>query len=744
MIDLSNLAAGEGLIFNGISAGDALGAGIGGATPVAFDFNGDGVDDIILGAPGVSRDATDNSGQAYLIYGRTDGNFNTDLTSFTANDGVVLMGELGSYGGGVVAPVADVNGDGLDDLLIGAVGYNSLAGRAYLVFGSDSAGATVDLASPGSAAIVIDGAAGARIGTGLVPLGDIDGDGMDDFGVGGIGDTLGGAYTGSIFALLGAQTLGNLDTSALGANDGFAFTGNTGSGRIGRHIATGDLNGDGNPDVVAGTADGPPNVGIFFSSDPPTTTNQAFGTGSNVVIQVSGESASRTPVAVGDFDGDGEDDLLVGIPGLNGNRGGIYAAINTDLLSDTTLGADKLLFQGESANDQVGNTVSNIGDFNGDGVDDIGIGSGNGTAGILFGNSNLEGIIRDGDPIQFDRLTADNGLRFTTENVDALYAFTGGYDLNGDSLADVMVRQPDADGGAGTVFVVFGRLSSPSSDETTAYRWNGGALAETFSGLGLNDTVFGNGGADTIGGGDGDDLIAGGDDDDSLSGDGGNDSGYGQAGNDELFGGAGNDNLRGNLGDDMVYGGAGPDTLRGHVGEDSIFGGAGPDLIFSGGGNDIIFATDDDSADTLNGNSGADSVEGGAGDDLIRGQAGLDTLLGGAGNDTLRGMQGNDVIFGGGGNDLLSGGPANDTLTGGADSDIFEFTQGQGSDTVSDFNLNEDLFSFVGLTFADLNVTDTGDGARITIASEGDSPTLAVLLTDINAADLNSTLFVGG
>ncbi len=158
MIDLSNLAAGEGLIFNGISAGDALGAGIGAGVPVVGDFNGDGVDDIILGAPGVSRDATDNSGQAYLIYGRTDGNFNTDLTSFTANDGVVLMGELGSYGGGVVAPVADVNGDGLDDLLIGAVGYNSLAGRAYLVFGSDSAGATVDLASPGSAAIVIDGA----------------------------------------------------------------------------------------------------------------------------------------------------------------------------------------------------------------------------------------------------------------------------------------------------------------------------------------------------------------------------------------------------------------------------------------------------------------------------------------------------------------------------------------------------------------------------------------------------------
>ncbi|MEQ9640316.1 MAG: hypothetical protein RIM84_09880 [Alphaproteobacteria bacterium] len=743
MIDLTNLAAGEGLTFNGISAGDALGAGITAGVPVVGDFNGDGVNDILLGAPGVTQNATDSSGAAYLLFGRTDGNINTDLANLTASDGIVFQGEAASYTGSVVARAGDVNGDGFDDFLIGAQGYNSFAGRAYLVLGNDDGGGTVDLTNPGSTIVTIDGAAGARVSSGFAAAGDLNGDGRDDFLVGALADTQGGANSGTVFALLGSETPGNIDTSALGANDGFALTGDDGLGRLGRHIAVGDFNSDGNPDIVGGDSGEPARVGVFLSSDPPTTADQALGVGGNPVIQFGNGGASRTPVAVGDFDGDGADDLLIGLPGLNGAAGGIYAAIDTDLLADTTLGGGRLLVQGVDAADEVGTTVSNVGDFNGDGIDDIGIGSSTRTGAILFGGPAVEGILRDGDPtLNLTSVTADNGLRFEAPLDASLYAIEAAGDVNGDGFGDVTVRSPDDDSETGFVAIVFGRLGGIASADADSLI--GGSLAESVGGGAGGDTIFGNGGADTIDGGDGDDLIAGGDDNDSLAGGDGNDAGYGQAGDDTLAGDAGDDNLRGNLGNDSVTGGPGGDTLRGHVGDDSVSGGAGADLVFSGGGNDVILATDDDGADTLNGNSGSDSVEGGAGDDVIRGQAGIDTLLGGVGDDTLRGMQGNDVIFGGAGNDLLSGGPANDTMTGGADFDIFEFAQFQGSDTVNDFNPAEDMLSFVGFTFAGLDFANVNGDVRITIAEEGDSPTLAVILVDVDIADVNAGLFVGG
>jgi Ca2+-binding RTX toxin-like protein len=113
--------------------------------------------------------------------------------------------------------------------------------------------------------------------------------------------------------------------------------------------------------------------------------------------------------------------------------------------------------------------------------------------------------------------------------------------------------------------------------------------------------------------------------------------------------------------------------------------GVGPQTIYGLDGNDLIQA-----------DIGSDVVFGGDGDDIISGGEGTDTLFGNDGKDVLIGDSGTNVIFGGGGNflyggkgdDHLLGGSDNDVLTGGPGKDYFDCNEG--SDTVADFNANQD------------------------------------------------------
>ncbi len=240
-------------------------------------------------------------------------------------------------------------------------------------------------------------------------------------------------------------------------------------------------------------------------------------------------------------------------------------------------------------------------------------------------------------------------------------------------------------------------------------------------------------------GGDGADQQIGSGDEDWLSAAGGDDSMWGLSDGDVMFGGDGADRLFGNRGDDNISGGADDDQVKAHPGDDTVAGDGGNDLLFGGGNDDDLRGGDGD--DVVNGNSGFDTVVGGVGNDTVRGQGGRDRLEGGDGDDLVVGMQGFDTLFGGAGDDTLIGGPANDTLTGGADADTFTFAAGHGANVITDFADGTDKLLIQGASsLGDLDIANTADGARVTLASGGDG--LSITLTGIAANQLGAGDFL--
>ena len=165
----------------------------------------------------------------------------------------------------------------------------------------------------------------------------------------------------------------------------------------------------------------------------------------------------------------------------------------------------------------------------------------------------------------------------------------------------------------------------------------------------------------------------------SLSGGGYNDTLKGNGGDDTLYGRKGADTLVGGQGDDLAYGGAGNDVIKGNSGTDQLSGMGGNDLVLGGTSDDILL-----------GLGGADTLSGGGGSDLVSGGNGNDTLSGGNGHDTLLGGNGADTLAGGAGRDLVQGQKGNDVLEGGGGRDTFAFNRGDGSDTITDFQLGID------------------------------------------------------
>jgi Ca2+-binding RTX toxin-like protein len=100
---------------------------------------------------------------------------------------------------------------------------------------------------------------------------------------------------------------------------------------------------------------------------------------------------------------------------------------------------------------------------------------------------------------------------------------------------------------------------------------------------------------------------------------------------------------------------------------------------------------------TKTGGAGADRLTGGLGADQLRGLSGNDTLIASAGNDRLSGDAGNDVLYGGTGRDVIDGGSGRDTLFGGSGVDVFVFQQGDGIDSLRDFQNGVDRLQVEGV-----------------------------------------------
>src|SRR5204863_298538 len=146
--NLSTLNGTNGFAINGINPSDQLGRSV----SSAGDINGDGIDDLIIGARNASSNGL-GSGQSYVVFGSKGGfgaNFN--LSTLNGTNGFAINGiNPSDQLGDSVSSAGDINGDGIDDLIIGAYyaspkGYRS--GQSYLVFGSKAGfGAQLNLST---------------------------------------------------------------------------------------------------------------------------------------------------------------------------------------------------------------------------------------------------------------------------------------------------------------------------------------------------------------------------------------------------------------------------------------------------------------------------------------------------------------------------------------------------------------------------------------------------------------------
>ena len=650
----------------------------------AGDVNGDGIDDMIVSASGATTANGSFSGGIYVVFGTTTAPATLNLGALDGTNGFRINGAAAGDQMGRAISSGDINGDGLVDLVVGAnYADNSGAdsGSAYVIFGHGGPfAASVDLASlDGATGFRFDGAA-AHDYTGRVlsVLGDVNGDGVEDFIVGAAWNDATGAQAGSAYVVFGrdVDTAGNfqsvLTAAQLDGTNGFRLHGGAANDMVGVAVSrAGDINGDGVEDMLVGALNanqaGTPNAGsttvVFgkagggFASDMNLSTLSAAD-GFRIVGQRISDQAGAEVSAAGDINGDGIDDLLIGAPGFDlnpfgweinqgaayvvyGRNTAVQGGFGTSLSVASLDGTNGFQITGINGSDALGTAISAAGDLNADGIDDLVVTSGgfkaNGVdnTGALFVLYGRDTATEGNFAASFSAGTITGAVGFRIEGgafpLGIGYSVSGIGDFNND----------------GTVDLAFG-ANSAGQDGSGNYTFAGGAYILYGLPPPAPPVVQTAGPAGEV-----------------LTGD------------------TGNDILTGNIGKDTLHGLAGDDALDGGDGNDLIHGGAGADVVRGGDGGDTIFGGD--GVDDVDGGTGADKLYGDGGDDIIVGALGNDYMYGGADNDSLTGAGGNDMLDGGAGADAMAGGVGNDVYIVDDAGDTATELLGEGTDIVRNF-----------------------------------------------------------
>ena len=409
-----------------------------------------------------------------------------------------FTGESAGAGAGTsVAGAGDVDGDGLDDLLVGApeaVLSGDAVGKAYLVLGGRT-GALALSAADAKLTGELDGdMAGASVAGG-----DVDGDGFSDVLVGASGESTIAENTGVVYALMGPVASGSL-ADADATLFGYGKNDMTGSSLA----VLGDVNDDGSQDLLVGEPfyHGSDTVGRVYlvmgvpggDSDLKRQDGRVEGTATSGLL---GSAVS----AAGDLDGDGKADLLFGAPGADSRAGVAYVALD-ELRGAVTAADVDLTLNGETAGDQAGAAVAAAGDQDGDGLGDVLVGAwgqdgvGTDAGAVYLVSGSARGAMGLGDAAA--RLDGDEAGDY------AGYSLSLAGDVNADGIADVVVGAPrSAAGGeaAGVAYVLLGPIDASRSlhsadgwiigEEATDQAGRAVACAGDVDGDGASDLIVG-------------------------------------------------------------------------------------------------------------------------------------------------------------------------------------------------------------------------------------------------------------
>ena len=547
---LSTLNGTNGFTLNGIDAFDESGFSV----SSAGDVNGDGYDDLVIGARLADPNGA-SSGETYVVYGAASAPGTDGVLTLSALDGMngfTLNGIGRNDGSGFsVSSAGDVNGDGYDDLIIGAPGSDSYTGETHVVYGGVSAPGTdgvLDLSA-------LDGANGFTLtgidlvdqsGFSVSSAGDVNGDGYDDLIIGAPRASQNEAFSaGETYVVYGGAsapgTDGVLDlseTEALDGSTGFTLTGIDPDDRSGVSVsAAGDVNGDGYDDLIIGAYRADPNgeseagetYVVYGGANAPGTAgvldlSALDGMNGFTLNGVDSDDVSGFSVSsAGDVNGDGYDDLIIGAFGSDSYTGethvvyGGASAPGTDgVLALSALdGTNGFTLTGIDPGDRSGRSVSSAGDVNGDGYDDLIIGArsadpngaGSGETYVVYGGASAPGT--DG-VLALSALDGINGfiLNGIDPNDGSGTSVSSAGDVNGDGYDDLIISARSADpngGSSGETYVVHGGTTGTESTVPvtaqgtgSADNFTGNAGADTFTEIGTGDVVRGGAGDDRI------------------------------------------------------------------------------------------------------------------------------------------------------------------------------------------------------------------------------------------------------